>query len=532
MAIKSENLFFLIGMVLLFVAIAMFFYNGFNVWIFILGFFVIILLVPGWPLQGKNEAFFMSGMLLLYALAGYKYFGGSENVSFRLQTVWFILALTLLTLGIITITKRTLEKKRRYHQILSLIIFNLGAIGIFAKHLIAPGLHCYACPWATAGCPIGLLQNWIMLGEIPYYLLGSLFAVFALVGRAFCGWACPFGFLHDIIHMLPGRKADVRFNRTSYITRTIVFALMIFFAWDFSWKAGTTLFCKVCPAGFIEAAVPFRVVHGVPPDPLFVARIVIFMGLVMIVLVISRFWCRFLCPLGHLAGHFNSLSFVKLQIDKKSCNMCGRCEKVCPMGVNPVKGNNTNCILCGKCVDNCPTNAITISTPQKYPFSSLWKAMFGFIRKRTGGTVPKKILKDKRLPQRVAIDTFPSVFIEKEFVAHGPSYVSYKSSAAPIEKEIKEKIEEIKTPKTVTKKFRMILENTNNFKKHLRKYSKLWNVKVEYETENGYELYDYPKWAKSIVIIIEGEKKNVEKIEDMFYKNKLPLCHIFHIKEI
>ncbi|MBQ6453760.1 MAG: 4Fe-4S binding protein, partial [Coriobacteriales bacterium] len=73
------------------------------------------------------------------------------------------------------------------------------------KAVCVPGLNCYSCPGAVGACPIGSLQA--TLGgasfKLPYYVLGLLVFFGALLGRAICGFLCPFGFLQDLLHRIP-----------------------------------------------------------------------------------------------------------------------------------------------------------------------------------------------------------------------------------------------------------------------------------------------------------------------------------------
>ncbi len=391
--------------------------GGYSATALTMGYLGIVLLAIGASnLYQKRYVFFLTIFLsttALYVLTLYRYeiVGGTpaSNISVLPGTVFLIMGIGIVSYIILKLNN-SLTNKRKLYQTFSLIIFNLGALGIVAKHLIAPGLHCYACPWATAGCPIGLLQNWIIMGEVPYYLFGSFMAIFAIVGRAFCGWACPFGFLHDVIDKI----SSVKYTRKntqhalrriycavtrrqlegmprhaslphwdgigylSYFTRSMVFLLMIYASWRFV----NTWFCKLCPAGLIEAALPYRLSHNVAPDPLFIWRIALFAAMLIIAIVVSRFWCRYFCPLGHLAGHFNYVSLLNLELDENKCTSCGLCKKACPMELNPegflrneetdkrkiqtiacsIKKERTNCILCGECVEACRhnTGALTI----------------------------------------------------------------------------------------------------------------------------------------------------------------------------
>ena len=91
-------------------------------------------------------------------------------------------------------------------QILSLIAFN----GYFwrgpGKWFCVPVLNCYACPIGTVACPIGSLTAFALARRIPFYVLGFLGVIGLAVGRAFCGWACPFGFFQDLLYRIRSFK--------------------------------------------------------------------------------------------------------------------------------------------------------------------------------------------------------------------------------------------------------------------------------------------------------------------------------------
>ena len=137
---------------------------------------------------------------------------------------------------------------RRGTQSLGLLLGLLGFTGIGMTHLIFPGLHCYSCPLAVTICPIGLVQNLVANGTVPFYWLGFVALYGLLLGRGWCGWFCPFGTLNDLLSF---RK--VRFLKALSPLKFAVLLGTVIAAWRFS----DTVFCKLCPAGGLEASLPY-----------------------------------------------------------------------------------------------------------------------------------------------------------------------------------------------------------------------------------------------------------------------------------
>jgi len=99
-------------------------------------------------------------------------------------------------------------KRRRLSQMAFLIAFNPYLVGFIhgtiytgtTKAVCIPVLNCYSCPAAVFACPIGALQTVAgSTGRLSRSVLGVVLLVGSAVGHAPCGWACPFGWIQDLL---------------------------------------------------------------------------------------------------------------------------------------------------------------------------------------------------------------------------------------------------------------------------------------------------------------------------------------------
>lgn len=241
---------------------------------------------------------------------------------------------------------------RRGTQGLGIFLGLLGITGIGMTHVIFPGLHCYACPLSATVCPIGVLQNLVIAGTAPFYLLGVLAVYGVFLGRGWCGWFCPFGTVNDL---LSWRK--VRFHKAFSPLKFLVLLGTVFAAW----RLADTWFCKLCPAASLTASLPyFAMGLAQPTRPFFIHMGTLAATLIGMTLV-ARFWCRYLCPMGAILALFNRVSLFGLGFNQKKCTSCGLCLRACPMGIDPrSEVNSTNCIKCGECSSACPQGALSL----------------------------------------------------------------------------------------------------------------------------------------------------------------------------
>ena len=192
-------------------------------------------------------------------------------------------------------------------------------------------------------------------------MVGLLIFFGALLGRAVCGFLCPFGFLQELLHRIPFPRRLRRFRgelllrKLKYLILALLVVLPLFFAL-------TPFFCKyVCPSGTLSGMMlsaadsRLRELWGW----IFTWKTLVLVAVVVASIMICRPFCKYICPLGAFYAVFNRASAVRIDIDREKCVNCGACANVCDMAVNPVlTPDHAECIRCGKCVSSCSHGAL------------------------------------------------------------------------------------------------------------------------------------------------------------------------------
>jgi ferredoxin-type protein NapH len=230
-----------------------------------------------------------------------------------------------------------------------------------------PVFHCYSCPLATFACPIGVMANFSAVHVFPMLAVGTVLLVGALVGSFVCGWVCPFGFLQDLIARIPTHKFELPswMGYTRYaVLGGLVLAIPYFFG-----EGHPLFFCRLCPAGALEAAVPRSVQQAasgqidllgwsqiLPSWP----KMLILNGLLVLMLFTWRPWCTLFCPLGAIYSLCNRGSVFFLRFHAEQCNDCDLCRRLCRYrGRGERRGGEMRCI---RCLDCTRCDAMTVSS--------------------------------------------------------------------------------------------------------------------------------------------------------------------------
>lgn len=267
-----------------------------------------------------------------------------------------------------------LDKKRFGILGISTLIQNAHFKGFFTgklyqgsiKNVCVPGLNCYSCPGAVGSCPIGSLQGFLsgLKFRFPYYVVGLLIFFGALLGRGVCGLLCPFGFLQELIYLIPGIPKRNHFRLDKPLRKGKYAVLVILVIVLPLLYPLTPFFCKyLCPSGTVAGlllAARDSMVRA-QLGGIFLWKVLVLLWLVAVSLIVWRPFCKYLCPLGAIYGLFNRFSLYRMELDNEKCVHCGACASACRMCVDPsATPNSAECIRCGDCVKKCPTGALKI----------------------------------------------------------------------------------------------------------------------------------------------------------------------------
>ena len=266
-----------------------------------------------------------------------------------------------------------------------------------------------------AYCPMGGLEALVTFasrGSLPcsmsslQIMMGIVLAAAVIFfSKLFCAYLCPIGSFEDILIKLRKvirlKSINIRVGGIADKVLRIVKYVILFWIFTMTMSA-SELFCKNLDP-YYAVATGFK------------GEITLWMSIVTLTLVVlgglvvDRFWCRYICPLGAIS---NSLKFwlwmlvlvaafyvanlfgagipwsvmlgafclvgylleilsgkPKLQVlsmmkNDNLCNHCGRCERYCPyhIEISSFEGriDCVDCTLCGECAAACKQDALHV----------------------------------------------------------------------------------------------------------------------------------------------------------------------------
>lgn len=212
-----------------------------------------------------------------------------------------------------------------------------------------------------AYCPFGGVESlWGLfttgeftcsLGPLNLSFLLALLVLTLICKKAFCGWACPIGFLGDLAARASGwawkRRPRVppRPNSALKLIRYAVLAVSLFL----TYRAGELVLRGYDPYYLIFSGFG----HGSAG----LLSVFVLAGILLGMAVVPMMFCRYLCPLGAVLDPFSRLGVLKISRDPSKCTACGRCGRACLHDIpvqTLVRVRHRDCTNCLECLDACP----------------------------------------------------------------------------------------------------------------------------------------------------------------------------------
>ncbi|MFZ5642478.1 MAG: 4Fe-4S binding protein [Bacillota bacterium] len=243
----------------------------------------------------------------------------------------------------------TWKKRRSLFQlfIYGLVIFHILMVYVDKTNL--PSL-----------CPLSLAD---LAAKGSFGITAIIWAIFFasvfIFGRALCGWLCIYTPVQEqsnnLLTALGHNPKKKKYKKIGliYIFTAIFWGSVIFSLLknidklNFSFSNGLSVASFWTFVGGVVTMIPLT---------MFLSY---YFG--------SRFYCKYLCPIGGTFSLYSKLGLLKIAIDKNKCSNCNNCVRNCQMGVEIdeyLTGTDTcikdeKCIVCGDCIDACVRGALS-----------------------------------------------------------------------------------------------------------------------------------------------------------------------------
>lgn len=220
---------------------------------------------------------------------------------------------------------------------------------------------------------------------------GLLWSLILLVptlflGRFFCNWICPYGILHQFVGWIfntRNAKQRIESNRYRKLFSVKYYILLIMVI---ACVFGSLQIGLLDPICLLHRSLTTSVLPALnaPPavarwlgDPKvhqlgWVVGFLLFF-LVAMNLVIPRFFCRVLCPLGATLGLLSRFAIWRIERDPKKCTDCDLCLQSCEGASDPhTQLRKSECFVCFNCIEDCPHDALSFSLLPKRKHEVAW----------------------------------------------------------------------------------------------------------------------------------------------------------------
>jgi polyferredoxin len=212
------------------------------------------------------------------------------------------------------------------------------------------------CPFGGAESLWGLItagEFSCALGPLNLSMFIAVIALALVAKKAFCGWACPIGYLGELAGRLGGvlwpkrPRMRPRHNAMLKLVRYAALGVSLYF----TYRLGELILRGFDP--FYTVFSGFG--HGTLGWVTYAVTGVIAVG----AFVVPMFFCRYLCPLGATLDPASRLGLIKVSRNDGLCTQCGDCGLACPHEIKPFEVETVrsrDCTNCLECIDACPVD--------------------------------------------------------------------------------------------------------------------------------------------------------------------------------
>lgn len=185
-----------------------------------------------------------------------------------------------------------------------------------------------------------------------------------IFGRFFCGYACAFGTLGDVLYFISAflqkkgkkklpaipEKADGLLKKVKYIVLAGIVILILLGVYD-----------RI--AGTSPWDVFSRITSLKLPTKQYLPGIFVLVAIMIGMIWEERFFCKYLCPMGAVFSILPVFPKSLYERNRENCiKGCSACKRMCPVKLD-IDGDSTQsgeCIQCNQCVEICPKSNISM----------------------------------------------------------------------------------------------------------------------------------------------------------------------------
>jgi cytochrome c oxidase accessory protein FixG len=200
----------------------------------------------------------------------------------------------------------------------------------------------------------------LWMDDLFVVLAATLFVLFAfllltlVLGRIWCGWACPHTALVDLTGFLArARRRGGRRLAAAYLAVALVSVAV----------GANLLWYFVAPLEF------FRALRGFSLGPAVLGTWAVTSAVLFADLAFWRQrFCATTCPYAKFQGALLDRHSLAIAYDARrdaDCVHCEACVRVCPVGIDIRRGLQAACTSCGECVDACAAIMGRLRRPQR-----------------------------------------------------------------------------------------------------------------------------------------------------------------------